>query len=112
MFAEHFHDASVRGEMVVPRIRVRDPGAVSDLKRILPAIGVVLVRTEQSEVPRFHVKFHNIAKKPAHHAGRLCRCGTGRGYLYSVVAKIWKPEVAQEKAAISYLLRRLLIPPS
>ena len=38
MLAEHFHDAAVRGKVVVPRIGVCVPGAVGNLKHVLPAV--------------------------------------------------------------------------
>ena len=52
VLAQHLHDAAVRREVVVVRHRLCGPGAVRHLEHILPAVGVVLVRTEQAEVAR------------------------------------------------------------
>ena len=46
MLAEHLHDPAVRGQVVVIRNALGHPGAVGDLQDILPAVGVVFVRTE------------------------------------------------------------------
>ena len=73
MLAEHLHHAAVRREVVIPRLGLRDPGAVGDLEHVLPAVGVVLVGAEQAEVPRLHVQLHDVAQEPAHLAGGLRR---------------------------------------
>ena len=66
VLAEHLHDPPVGRQMVIPGYGLRDPGTVGDLEHVLPAVRVVLVRTEQPEVPRLHVQLHHIAQEPAH----------------------------------------------
>ena len=61
VLAEHLHDPPVGRQMIIPRIGVCDPGTIGDLERILPAVRVVLVRTEEPEISRLHVELHHIA---------------------------------------------------
>ena len=100
MLAQHLHHPPVRREMIVVGFGLGHPGAIGDLERVLPAVGVVLVRTEQAEVARLHVQLHHIAQEPAHHASRFGRDGARRGHLDRVVAEIRQPQIAQQQAAI------------
>src|SRR5689334_3615201 len=84
-----------------PRLSLGDPGAVGDLKSVLPAVRVALVRAEEPEIPRLHVHLHDIAEEPAHDPRGLgCYC-TRSGHLDSVVTEIWQPQVSQQQASIS-----------
>ena len=38
VLAEHLHDPAIGSEMVVPRMGLRDPGAIGDLEHVLPAV--------------------------------------------------------------------------
>ena len=38
VLAEHLHDPPVGRQMVVPRLGLRDPGAVGNLEHVLPAV--------------------------------------------------------------------------
>ena len=38
VLAEHFHYSPIGRQMVVPRLGLRNPGAVGDLEHILPAV--------------------------------------------------------------------------
>ncbi len=100
VLAEHLHDPPVGRQMIIPRIGLRDPGTIGDLERILPAVRVVLVRTEQPEISRLHVQLHHIAQEPAHDARRFGRNGAGCGHLDSVITEIRQPQFAQQQAAI------------
>src|SRR5215471_20965334 len=55
VLAEHFHDPSIGREVIVPRKRLGDPGAIGHLEYVLPAVRVVLVGTEQPEIPLINV---------------------------------------------------------
>ena len=50
MLAKHLHHPPIGREMIVPWQGFRQPGAIGDFQRVLPAVGIILVRTEQSEV--------------------------------------------------------------
>ena len=63
VLAEHLHHPPVGGEVVVVGIDLGHPGAIGDLEHILPAVGVVLVRAEQAEVPRLEVQLHDVAQE-------------------------------------------------
>ena len=79
VLAEHLHHPPVGGEVVIPRIGLGDPGAIGDLEHVLPAVGVVLVRAEQPEVPRLHVQLHHIAQEGAHDPGGFGGTAPGAG---------------------------------
>ena len=100
VLAQHLHHPPVGREVVVPWERLGDPGAVGDLERVLPAVGVVLVRAEQPEVARLHVQLHHVAQEGAHEPGGLGRGGAGRGHRDGVVAEIRQPQIPQQHAAI------------
>ena len=55
VLAEHFHHAPIRRQMIVLRIDFGHVASVCDLQYVLPAVGVVLVRTEQAEILAFQV---------------------------------------------------------
>jgi len=38
VLAKHLHDPPVGRQMVVPRLGLRNPGAISDLEHVLPAV--------------------------------------------------------------------------
>ncbi len=101
VLAEHLHDPAVRREMVVPRIGFRHPGAIGDVERVLPAVRVVLVRAEQTEIARLHVHLHDVAQEVSHHPGGLGIRSPRRLHLDRVVAEIRQFQVAQHQAAIS-----------
>ena len=100
MLAQDLHDASVGCEMIVIGKGLRLPGAVGDLEDVLPAVGVVLVGAEEPEVALWHVELHDIAQVAAHDPRRLGRDGAGGANLHRIVAKIGKPQVVQQQAAI------------
>ena len=81
MLAEHFHDPAIGCEMVIPRVGFCHPGTIGDLEDVLPAIGVVFVRAEKSEILCLHVQLHHIAEEPAHDAGGLGGDRAGAGTL-------------------------------
>ena len=66
VFTQHFHHTTIGRQMIVIRVDVRHPGAVSDLQHLLPPVRVILVRTDQAKIFRLHVQPHYIAQKPAH----------------------------------------------
>ena len=100
VLAEHLHHPPVGGEVVVPRIGLRDPGAIGDLERVLPAVRIVLVRTEQPEVARLHVQLHHVTQEGAHDPGGLGGDGPGGGHRDRVVPEVREPQISQEHAAI------------
>ena len=100
VLAEHLHHPPVGGEVVVPRMGLRDPGAIGHLEHVLPAIRVALIGTEQPEVPRLHVQLHHIAEESAHDPGRFGRDGAGGGHRDGVVAEIREPQISEEQAAV------------
>src|SRR5262245_4003503 len=61
VLAEHLHHPPVGRQMIVPGKSVGEPGTIGDLKRILPAVRVVLVRTEKPKISFLHVQLHHIA---------------------------------------------------
>ncbi len=100
VLAQHLHHPPVGGEVIVPRERLGDPGAVGDLEHVLPAIRVALVRTEEPEVARRHVELHHVAEELAHDAGRFRRGGAGRLHLDRIVAEIRHAQVPEDQAAV------------
>ena len=44
--------------------RLGVPRAVGDLEDVLPAVRVVLVRAEETEVPRLEIQLHHVAEEP------------------------------------------------
>ena len=79
VLAEHFHDAAVGAELVVLRIDLGHVAAIGDLEHVLPAVRVVLVRTEQAEVLALQVQLHHVAQELAHTPRRLGRGRPGLG---------------------------------
>ena len=95
VLAEHLHDSAVRRQMIVPGVGFRHPGTVGDLQHVLPAVGVVLVRTEEPKIPLLHVELHHVAQKSTHDPRRLGNNGAGSADLDCVIAEIWHPQFAQ-----------------
>ena len=100
VLAEHLHHPAVGRQVVVPRNRLRHPGAVGDLEHVLPAVRVALVGTEEAEVPGVHVELHHVAEEPPHDPRRLGSDGAGCGYLHGIVAEIGQAQVAEKQAAV------------
>ena len=100
MLAQHLHDTSIRREVIVVGNGLGDPGAVRHVEHVLPAVGVVLVRTEQAEVARREVELHHVAQVVAHNPRRLRGHGAGGGNLDGVVAEVRQPQVVQQGAAV------------
>ncbi len=100
VLAKHLHHPPVGRQMIVPGKSVGDPGTIGDLKGILPAVRVVLVRTEKPEISFLHVQLHHIAKEPAHDSRGFGRRGAGCGHLDGVVTEIREAQFAEQQAAI------------
>ena len=100
VLAQHLHHPPVGREVVVVVEGLRHPGAVGHLENVLPAVGVVLVRAEQPEVPRFQIQLHHVPQEAAHHPRRLGDRPAGRGHLDRIVAEIRQAQVAQQDAAV------------
>jgi hypothetical protein len=60
VLAEHLHHPPVGRQVIIPGISFRDPGTIGHLERILPAVRVILVRTEKPEIPFLHVQLHDV----------------------------------------------------
>jgi hypothetical protein len=60
VFAEHLHHPPIRRQMIIIRKAVRHPSPVGDFQDVLPAIGIVFVRTEEAEIPTPQVQLHRI----------------------------------------------------
>ena len=100
MLAEHLHHAPDRCKVVVERIGLGHPGAIGGLEHVLPAVRVVLIRTEQAEVTRLHVQLHHVAEESTHEPRGLRCDGAGRRHRDGVVAEIWQAQISEEDAAI------------
>ena len=100
VLAEHLHHAAVRREVVVLRIDVGHVAAVGNLQHVLPAIGVVFIRTEEAEVLAFQIELHHVAKKLAHRARGLGRGCTRARHVDRIVPEVGHPEIPQEQSAI------------
>ena len=100
VLAEHLHHAAVGRQVVVVRVTIRHPGSVGDLHRVLPAVRVVLVGTEEAEVPLVHVQLHDVAQERPHHTGGFGRDGTGVRHLDGIVAEVGQPQVLEQQAAV------------
>src|SRR4029077_12515220 len=94
MLAQHLHDTSVGGQMIVPWLGFRDPGAIGDLERVLPAVRVVLIWTEEPEVSGLQIQFHDVAQEPAHHPRGFGRDSAGFRDLDGVFPEIWEAQLA------------------
>ena len=100
VLAQHFHHPTVGCELVVVIEPLRHPGAIGDFEHVLPAVRIILVRTEQTEVLAVEILLHHVAEKLAHDARGL---GAGRaGFLDfdRVLAEIRQAQSAQEQAAV------------
>ena len=100
VLAEHLHHPAVGRQVVVPRKGLRHPGAVGDLEHVLPAVRVVLVGTEEPEVPGLHVELHHVPEEFPHGPRRLGGDGAGGRHLHGIVAEIGQAQVTEEQAAI------------
>src|SRR5262245_59502106 len=105
MLAQDLHDATVGSEVIVVRENVGHPGPVCHLQNILPAIGVVLVRTEEPEVLRIHVHLHHVAKELSHHSSGFGANRTGARYVDGVGVKVGKSKIPEHRASVRVRIR-------
>ena len=56
VLAQHLHHPPIRGQVIVVGIAIRHPGTVGNIEHVLPAVRVVLVRTEEPEVSALQIQ--------------------------------------------------------
>jgi hypothetical protein len=95
MFTQHFHHTTIGRQMIVIRIGVRHPGAVSDLQHILPAVRVVFVRTEDPKIIGLHIELHHIAQKPTHDSCGLGLNSARARYLNGILMEVGQSKVLE-----------------
>src|SRR5262245_56006032 len=87
---QHLHHSPIGAKAIVVRQDLGYPSAVGNVEDVLPAIGVVLVRTEEAKVVRSQVELHHIAEEGAHDARCLHIYRSGARDVDSVVREGWK----------------------
>ena len=105
VFAEHFHHATFRCEILVVRCCFSVPLALCCFKQGFQAIRKGFIRAKHSEIALGLVQLRHVSQKPAEDV-RIADAGYARrGDLDGVVTKIGHSQVTQQDAAVGMRVR-------
>src|SRR6516225_8043776 len=100
MFAEHFHHSPIGREVIIFRENLGNVTSLGDFENILPAVGVVLIWTEHTEIAALQIQLHHVAQKLSLHSGRFGRNGTSTWDFDRVLAEVWHAQVLEEQSTV------------